>query len=190
MRSSHPSHPAHRDLLDRWLSAERADRADEAEAALAALFSALPPLQPPAGFADRVLLRAGLAQMPRTSPLPQTSRSLFASFWMRGLLTACLLAIGISALWLPQALHALAGMLSMADLVRIWTGSVVVVCRWMGSAVGLWDFLLTVGRALATPLETPAMALALVSCLLVSMIAFRFLRNLITRDRSWTYVEF
>jgi hypothetical protein len=190
MRSSHPSHPAHRDLLDRWLSAERADRADEAEAALAALFSALPPLQPPAGFADRVLLRAGLAQMPQTSPLPQTSRSLFASFWMRGLLTACLLAIGISALWLPQALHALAGMLSMADLVRIWTGSVVVVCRWMGSAVGLWDFLLTVGRALATPLETPAMALALVSCLLVSMIAFRFLRNLITRDRSWTYVEF
>lgn len=185
MRSSHPSHQDH--LLDRWLSAERTDRADEAEAALAALLTALPPLQPPAGFADRVLLRAGLAPRPQT--MPQTSRSLFASFWMRGLLTACLLAVGISALWLPQMLHAVAGLVSVADLVRLWTGSVVVICRWMGSAVGLWDFLLTVGRALATPLETPAVALALVSCLLVSMVAFRFLRDLITRDRSWTYVD-
>jgi hypothetical protein len=29
----------------------------------------------------------------------------------------------------------------------------------------------------------------MVSCLLVSMVAFRFLRNLITQDRSWTHVE-
>jgi hypothetical protein len=177
------------DLLDRWLDAERADRAEDAEAALAALFSSLPPLQPPAGFADRVLLRAGLAAAPAMAMASRTRRSPFASLWMRGLLTACLLAIGVSALWLPQALRALAGLVSMADLVRIWTGSVVVVCRWMGSAVGLWDFLLTVGRALATPLETPAVALALASCLLVSMVAFRFLRDLITRDRSWTYVD-
>jgi hypothetical protein len=169
MRSSH------QDLLDRWLTAEQADRADEAEAALAALFTALPRLQPPAGFADRVLLRAGLAA-PLAAPAP---RSLFASLWTRGVLTLCLLAVGVSALWLPQTLRALAGLLSIGDLVRLWTGSLVAACRWLGSAVGVWDFLLTVGRALATPLETPAVALAMVSCLLVSMVAFRFLRNLI-----------
>jgi len=176
MRSSH------QDILDRWLTAERTDRADEAEAALAALFAALPPLEPPAGFADRVLLRAGLAMAP-------APRSLFASFWVRCLLTLCLRAIGVSTLWLPQTLRALAGLLSVGELVRMWIGSVVAACRWLGSFVGLWDFLLTVGRALATPLETPAVALAMVSCLLVSMVAFRFLRNLITHDRSWIHVE-
>jgi hypothetical protein len=177
MRSSH------QDLLDRWLTAERIGDAGEpeAEAALAALFATLPPLHPPAGFADRVLLRAGLATAP--------ARSFFAALWVRALLTLSFLAIGVSTFWLPQTLRALAGLLSVAGLVRMWTGSVTAVCRWLGSFLGIWDFLLTVGRALATPLETPAVALAMVSCLLVSMIAFRFLRNLIPRDRSWTHVD-
>lgn len=169
--------PRH-DILDRWLQAERDDRAEEAETALLALMAGLPLLVPPAGFADRVLARAGLAS---------ARRSVFASFWMRGVLTACLLAIGVSSLWLPQALHALAGRWSVADFFRVWTASVVGVCRWMGSLVGLWEFVLTIGRALAAPLETPAVALAMVSCLLVSMVAFRFLRNLITQDRSWIH---
>jgi hypothetical protein len=59
--------PSHHDILDRWLKAEndeQQDRGDEAEAALQALFATLPPLRPPAGFADRVLLRAGLAPVP------------------------------------------------------------------------------------------------------------------------------
>jgi hypothetical protein len=177
MRSSH------RHILDRWLRAERDDRGDEADAALLALLSGLPALQPPAGFADRVMARAGLAAVATAA----ARRSLFASAWVRALLTLCLLAIGVSALWLPQTLRAFAGLLSLADLVRMWSGSVVAACNWLASALGMWDFVLTVGRALATPLETPAVALAMVSCLLVSMVAFRFLRNLITRDRSWTH---
>jgi len=187
---------AHQDILDRWLAAEQNDRADEADAALAALFTALPPLLPPAGFADRVMLRARLEmetemvteRVAVAMPAP-VRRSLFASLWVRGALTLCLLAIGVSVLWLPQMLHAVAGLLSVGGLVRIWTSSLVTACRWLGSVLGLWDFLMTVGRALATPLETPTVALALVSCLLVSLLAFRFLRGLITRDRSWTYVN-
>jgi hypothetical protein len=177
---------AQQDILDRWLTAEQNDRAEEADAALVALFTVLPPLLPPAGFADRVMLRAGLETEMAVAP---ARRSLFASLWVRGALTLCLLSIGVSVLWLPQMLRAIAGLLSVGGLVRIWTGSLVTACRWLGSALGLWDFLLTVGRALATPLETPAVALALVSCLLVSLLAFRSLRGLITRDRSWTYVN-
>ena len=175
--------PRH-DILDQWLRAEQADRADEAEAALAALFAALPPLEPPAGFADRVLLRAGL--MPAAEPAPW---SLWTSFWVRCLLALPLLAIGVSALWLPPTVRALAGLLSVSDLVRWWTATLVGACRWLGSFAGLWDFFLTVGRALVTPLETPAVALAMASCLLVSMVAFRFLRDLITHDRSWIHVD-
>jgi hypothetical protein len=176
------------DILDRWLTAENDGRADEAEAALAALFAGLPPMAPPAGFADRVMLRAGMAAQ-AVPAAARARRSVFASPWVRGWLTLCLLAVGVSMLWLPPVLRAVMGLLSVANLVRLWTGTLVVACRWLGSALGLWDFLLSVGRALAIPLETPAVALALVSCLLVSTIAFRFLRGLITRDRSWTYVD-
>jgi hypothetical protein len=42
---------------------------------------------------------------------------------------------------------------------------------------------------LAAPFATPAVALIMIGCLLVSLVAFHFLRNLMTRDRSWAYVE-
>jgi len=177
--------PSHHDILDRWLNAENdehVDRAEEAEAALQALFATLPPLRPPAGFADRVLLRAGLAPVP-------APRSLFASVWLRASLVFCFLAISASLLWLPQVVRFCAGLLSLSDLVRVMTGSVIEACQWLGSAAGLWELFLTVGRALAAPLETPAVAYAMVLCLLVSMVAFRFLRNLVARDRSLRHVE-
>jgi len=170
----------HHDILDRWLNAEHQDRAEEAEAALHALFATLPPMRPPAGFADRVLLRAGLAPVP-------AARSVFTSLWLRASLVLCFLAISASLLWLPRTVHAVAGLLSLGDLVRVMTGSVIEACRWLGSAAGLWELFLTVGRALAAPLETPAVAYAMVLCLLVSMVAFRFLRNLIARDRSLSH---
>jgi len=173
--------PRH-DILDRWLDAEHQDHAEEAEAALQALFATLPPLGPPAGFADRVLLRAGLVPVP-------APRSLFASAWLRAALVLSFLAISVSLLWLPQALHAFTSLLSLSGLVRMLTGSVVEACQWLGSAVGLWELFLTVGHALAAPLKTPAVASAMVLCLLVSMVAFRVLRNLIARDRSWSHVE-
>jgi hypothetical protein len=177
--------PRH-EILDQWLRAEQADHADEADAALAALFAALPPLEPPAGFADRVLLRAGLTPAAEPAPAPWT---FWASFWVRAMLTLGLLSIGVSALWLPQTLRALAGLLSVSDLVRWSIASLVGASRWLGSFAGLWEFLLTIGRALTTPLETPTVALAMASCLLVSMVAFRFLRDLITHDRSWIHVD-
>jgi hypothetical protein len=175
-----------RDILDRWLNAERLDQADEAEAALQALFATLPPLGPPAGFADRVLLRASFEVKAEMMPVA-ARRTLFASLWVRALLVLSFLSISVSAIWLPQTVRAVAGLWSVAGMVRAWTGSVIEACRWLGSVLGLWELLVTIGRALATPLETPAVALAMVTCLLVSMVAFRFLRNLITRDRSWIH---
>jgi hypothetical protein len=129
-----------------------------------------------------VLLRAGLA----TVPVP-ARQSLFASLWVRALLVLSFVSISVSVLWLPQTVRVVAGLWSVAGMVRAWTGSVIEACQWLGSVLGLWDILVTIGRALAAPLETPAVAYAMVLCLLVSMVAFRFLRNLITRDRSWIH---
>lgn len=180
MRSSH------QDPLSRWLDAERDGRTEDAEAALLELFAAVPRLAPPAGFADRVLLRAGLAAP--AAPAPGWSH-LFASRWVRALLVLCPLAIGVSMFWLPQLLQVLGGLWGLGDLVQMGTDSVVEGARWLGSLLGFWELFLTIARALATPLATTPGLGVVVVCLLVSLVAFRFLRDLITRDRSWTHVE-
>ena len=51
------------EILSRWLAAERG-QPNEADVRSHALFAALPALRPPAGFADRVLVRAGLVPAP------------------------------------------------------------------------------------------------------------------------------
>jgi hypothetical protein len=182
--------PSDDEILHRWLAAERDDRDEEADTALLALFEALPPLAPPAGFADRVLARVTLA--PRPVPVP-VRRSLFASPWLRGLVTLSLLVTGLALPWLSEILRSLASLASTwwspGDVVRLGTGALLAISQGLAAALALWEWLLGIGRALAVPFATPAMAWISVVCVLVSLVAFHFLRNLITRDRSWIHVE-
>ena len=182
--------PSDDEILDRWLAAERDGRDEDAETALFALFEALPPLAPPAGFADRVLARAGLA--PRQAPVP-ARWNLFASPWFRALVTLSLLATGLALPWLSEILRSLASLTSLlwgpGDVVRLGTGALIAASQGLVAALALWDWLLGIGQALAAPFATPAMALVMIVCLLVSLVAFHFLRNLISRDRSWIHVE-
>lgn len=177
--------PADDETLRRWLAAEEDGREGDAETALAALFEALPPLAPPAGFADRVLARAGLA-----APVPARR---FAARWLRVAAMLPLLIIGLALPWLPEMLRALASIANVlwspGDLVRLGTGALVAVSQGLVAAFAFWDWLLRIGRLLASPFATPAIALVMIGCLLVSLVAFHFLRNLITRDRSWIHVE-
>ena len=188
--------PSDDEILNRWLAAERDGRDEDAETALTALFEALPPLAPPAGFADRVLARAGLA--PIQAPFPHGKAvparwNLFASPWFRALVTLSLLVTGLALLWLSEILRSLASLTSLlwgpGDVVRLGTGALIAASQGLVAALALWDWLLGIGQALAAPFATPAMALVMIVCLLVSLVAFHFLRDLITRDRSWIHVE-
>jgi hypothetical protein len=161
-------HP-HLDAVDRWLAAERDDRAAEAEAALLELFAALPLAAPPAGFADRVLLRAGL----QTAAQPD----LFAWRPLRIVLGLCLAAAGFGVLWLPPVLRALAGFLSVDGVVRTGTAATGGAAHGLAMAARLWDLLLTVGGALAQPLSAPPVMALLVAALLASSLAFRYLHD-------------
>ena len=176
--------PSQQDLLARWLAAERDDRADEAEAALLALFEELPRPEPLPGFADRVLARVGLGAV--AAPV---QRNLFASRWRRALLALALLATGLSLFWLPATLQALAGLLSFSDLFQVWTAIFAGAAEAFASVVAFGDWLLTLGISLARLLATPTVAGVMIVCLVVSTVAFRFLRDLITRERSWIHVE-
>lgn len=177
--------PSQQDLLARWLAAERDDRTDEAEAALLALFEELPRPEPRPGFADRVLARTGLWGV-LAAPVP---RSLFASRWRRALLALALLATGLSLFWLPATLQALAGLWSLGDLFQVWTALLSGVAEGFASLVAFGSWLLALGSTLASLLATPTVAGVMIICLVVSTVAFRFLRDLITRERSWIHVE-
>ena len=172
--------PSPHDSLNRWLAAERDDRPDEAEAALFALFETLPLAAPPAGFADRVLARTGFVAAPV---------SVFESRWVRAVIALCLLATGLSLLWLPATVKALAGTWSLANPVELATRLLVDWSVWVVTVLRLWDRLFTLGEALARPLATPEVAAVLAGCLLVASLAFRLLRDLMTNERSWTYVD-
>lgn len=181
--------PSHEEILNRWLAAEHEGQDDAAEAELFALFEALPPLAPPAGFADRVLARAGLVpvpvQIPRWNP--------FAARWLQVALALCLVITGVSLPWLTEMLRSLAGAVSLlwgpGDVVRLGAGALNVVSQGLVAAFAFWDWFLDIGRILAEPLATPVIAVGTIACLLVSLVAFHFLRDLMTRDRSWTHVD-
>jgi len=180
--------PSDDEILSRWLAAERDGRDDEAEAALFALVEMLPPLAPPSGFADRVLARVALAPIP--APVQW---AWIASPWFRALVALSLVVTGAALPWLSGILRSLASSVSVlwspGDVVRLGTGALIAISQSLVAALALWDWLLGIGRALAAPFATPAMALIAIGCLLVSLVAFHFLRNLITRDRSWIHVE-
>lgn len=174
---------SHQNALDRWLAAERDDRSEEAEAALFELFETLPRIAPPSGFADRVLARAGVQA---------AGRDLFASRWMRLAVALAMLATGFGVLLLPstlEVLRTLAGIWSLGELVQGGVQALAAASQWLASALQLWDLLVTVGRALIQPLTLPQTTAMLTVCLLVASLAFRFLRDQITGERTWTHVD-
>jgi hypothetical protein len=171
---------SHQHSLDRWLAAERGGRPEEAEAALHELFEALPLIAPPAGFADRVLIRAGLGA---------ARRDFFASRAVRLVLALCLAATGFGALWLPPTLRVLAGLWSLSGTLRAGVQALIDVTQWLASVLRLGELLLTVGRALTQPLTLPQVTALLVICLLASSLGFRLLRDQITGERNWTHVN-
>ena len=160
--------PSHHDALDRWLKAERDDHPEQADAALFELFEALPLIAPPAGFADRVLLRAGIQAAAK--------RDLFASRGARLVVSLGVAALGFGALWLPPVLQLLAGLWSFGGLVQ-------------ASVLRVWDVVESIGGALTRALTVPPVMAGLLVCVLVSSLAFRFLRDQITGERNWTYVD-
>lgn len=185
--------PEPHDALARWLEAEReADGSCDgmAEAALLEVCASLPRLAPSAGFADRVLQQLALPARPAAVPARQSWLVwLFRSPGFRLALASGLLAACISLLWLPQAVVALAGMVSLGDVVQLGVASLVDLGSWLGLAARAGDWLLTVLGALAVSLTSPDALKVTVGCLAISGISFVFLRELMIRDRSLRYVD-
>jgi hypothetical protein len=138
-------------------------------------------------LADRVLLRIA-------PPAPVPARQswlvwLFRSPAFRLALTSGLLAACISMFWLPRLVMTLLGMATMNDLLELGVASMVDLGYWLGLASRVGEWFLTVLGALAVSLTSPAAIKVTAGCLAISGISFVFLRELITRDRSFRYVD-
>lgn len=178
--------PSHQDALNRWLAAEREDRFEEADDALFELFEALPLAAPPAGFADRVLVRAGLAAAPAAV---RVKRDLFASRPARLLLGLCLAAVALGVLCLPPVVELMARIWSFGDLVQVGVSALAGLTHGLAAVLRLWDLLITLGGVISGPLTEPRTVVVLMGCLAVSSLAFRFLRDQVSGERNLTYVD-
>lgn len=122
--------------LREFLRAEAADDGEAAEAALRSLFAALPPVEPGAGFAGRVMARIAaaprvLARAPADLPRP-----------FRWPLAAALFLSGIAAFYLLPAALLLASRLEPGGVLKLtaefWSaaGERLAALAWIHQAVG------------------------------------------------------
>ena len=178
------------DLVSRWLDAERdasPDADDTAEAALLEMFESLPPLAPPAGFADRVIRRVAVeAAAPAR---PGVLSRLAQSRVFRVAVAFGVLATALSLLWLPEMLLVLGRLVSVGGLMDLGAASVIDLGRWLTLVARVGEWLLTVAGAFAVSLTSPEAVKVTAACLAVSGISFVVLRDLMTRNRSWRYVD-
>lgn len=196
------------DPLTRWLDAERNDHEDDAEAALMELFELLPPVAPRPGFSDRVLQRIGSAPAPAVMahavpatpeppampaipaiPAPGRFGRLVRSRSLQVAVALSLVATGASLFWLPQILAVVARILTVSDVLGLTAATAVDLGRWLSVVARVGEWLFTVGGALAVSLTSPAALTVTTACLAISGVSFVFLRDLMTRDRSWSYVD-
>ncbi|HEX4964978.1 MAG TPA: hypothetical protein VF173_29490 [Thermoanaerobaculia bacterium] len=172
--------PSPQEALNRWLAAEREGRSEEADAALRETFAALPLLSPAAGFAGRVLVRAGLQ--------PEV-RDVFASRALRLVLAASLVSLALGVFWVPPVLGAFARLWSLGGVVRLGTWAVEAGSQALATLLGIGEWLFALYRSITEPLLAPQVLAGLTVCLLVSGLALRFLRDQLTGERSWNHVD-
>jgi hypothetical protein len=158
------------DAIGDWLDAEGAGADDRAEAALTRALAGLGRRGPREGFADRVLLAAGVLEPAHPARWPAT---------VRVALAACLLVAGVAFANLPVLVAAFAPVVRALGL-----STIVPALHWlahaMGAAFASWTFVEEVASALRASLASAAVVMVLAANLLVataSLIALKRLLN-------------
>lgn len=178
--------PDPRDLR-RWLAAE-ADAPDEergskaAEEALLRFFRSVPTLAPSAGFAARVMARAGFP-----------ARRAAVGFWpltgvWRWAALVALTLVGVSALIGPAVLLEGLGELSWSTPAELLADSVRALGEGFHRGFAFWELLARIGEACSRVVAQPAVMASLAVIVGIAALAFRLLLELTSRDRSWSHV--
>lgn len=158
--------------VNRWLQAESGADAPSEEA-LRGVFQALPATRLPDGFADRVMLGAGLSAPRRVS---------FPLAW-RTALVAALLVAGVAAATMPRFALGLLRQITAGDVLRLVAGAVVETCQRLAEGLAVWQTANSVGGTFADLLTSPPILTALLAAMLLSAGGLRMLHGLLAIDR-------
>ena len=157
-------------IVREWLEAEDAARTDAADRAFCVVAAELPRHQPPAGFADAVLARIAS---------PAAVLDLWASWWLRGIVGAALLSVGVLVVSLTGDAW-LSAVLGSVRTVAWGLGHAgTAVSAWVGSVLTAWAGLAHVAIVLGRLLAGPGAILTLMLNLTVAAAALMALRRLI-----------
>lgn len=156
--------------MNRWLRTER-DSLESSERDLRRLFAALPAPPLPAGFADRVMLAAGLA----------ATRPAVAPGW-RVALGAALTAAAAAATMVPTVVLGLWRQISTGDLLRFAAGVVVETCQRLAEGLALWQTLGSIGETFSAVLSSPPILMTMLAATLLSAGGLRMLHGLLAVD--------
>ncbi len=167
--------------LKAWMDLERRGPDLQAEEALRQLFLRLPELPLPAGFADRVLARAGLSAPAGALAIPPLA--------LRLAIGLCLALVGASVVLLPATLRTAADLLQAVSWIEVGTTALIGFTQRLVEGLAVWRTLSDIGEILATALDSRMVIAALTSSALLSAGAFRMLYGLMTQDRSSRYAS-
>ncbi len=161
--------------IAKWLGHELAGRERPGERALTRVFARLPRPLPSAGFAERVLLAAGLT--------PGRARDL-AGLEVRALVALACALSAVSIFYVPSVLSAISATVRARGLVDLAAGLLVELSQRVAASFAVWDALRLAGRVIAEAAATPGVMATLALAALVSAGAFRLLQELVIPERS------
>jgi hypothetical protein len=164
-----------RHAVREWLEAEHAGQPDAADRAFARAAAVLPRLQPSARFADAVLARLGASA---TAPDP------WASWWLRGLIGAALVSVGVLVVSLSGGGWISAVLASVHSVAWGLGHAGTAVSAWVGSALTAWAGVAHAAVVLGRLLSGPGAILMLILNLTVAAAALTALRRLVPMQEN------
>jgi hypothetical protein len=166
-----------------WLEREQVGSDQESEQALRQVMSRLPEAPIPVGFAERVLVSAGIA------PEPGRTGLLDPAWALRFTLAISLLLSGLAAVLVPSLLQPTLGLLQPARMIGVILGGLVAFFQRLGSGLAYWRDVSEAGAVLSSVFSSPIFLGVMAVSVILSLVAFRLLQGLIDSERSARYVH-
>jgi len=166
------------ETLSRWLAAEGAGNDSAAEQALAQAFAALPLPLPPVGFAEQVMARVGLREIPATY-----------SRWSQAAIAATLFWVGSALAYILPLAFGVSRLISPGDVVATLVSGVVGVSNQLDVLFGVWRFFANLADSLFLIAMSPPVTLTVVGLATLSALTVRGLSELLSSNRNSAYVQ-
>jgi hypothetical protein len=173
-----------KEQVESWLRAERAENAGSAEAALYNALRSIGSPEPPAGFTDKLMLRALREGVLANEQRASSRRTL------RWAAVACLLLSGLAFTVAPSVLYPVIYELMGPMTVVEWiTSTVVGTVHRIAVGMETWNAMYEIGATLSRSLVSQSVAIFAVGAALASIGAFGVLQRILMAEEGLNYAR-